>query len=164
MKTEFNEKYIERLGKFKVNNINHRELLNLVGYYIPIAIRDGQGIVIDENNLVGIFVVYDELKGPRLEFMYDEEEDPIDNNYTDYVNLSRAHKTIINSYSDYITKNDIENFILTELCKVIDYSKIIIDRICKKWVQKNKMLKDLKGVEDNIDQTYILRTNFYGGR
>lgn len=148
MKTEFNEKYIERLGKFKVNNINHRELLNLVGYYIPIAIRDGQGIVIDENNLVGIFVVYDELKGPRLEFMYDEE-DPIDNNYTDYVNLSRAHKTIINSYSDYITKNDIENFILTELCKVIDYSKII---------------KDLKGVEDNIDQTYILRTNFYGGR
>lgn len=37
MKTEFNEKDIERLGKFKVNNSNHRELLNLVGYYIPIA-------------------------------------------------------------------------------------------------------------------------------
>lgn len=163
MKTEFNEKDIERLGKFKVNNSNHRELLNLVGYYIPIAIRDCQGIVIDKNNLVGIFVVYDELKGSRLEFMYDEE-DPIDNNYTDYVNLSRAHKTIINSYSDYITKDDIENFILVELRESINYSKNKIDWICKKWVQKNKMLKDLKGVEDNIDQTYILRTNFYGGR
>lgn len=163
MKTEFNEKDIERLGKFKVNNSNHRELLNLVGYYIPIAIRDGQGIVIDENNLVGIFVVYDELKGPRLEFMYDEE-DPIDNNYTDYVNLSRAHKTIISSYSNYITKDDIESFILAQLCKSIDYNKTRIGWICKKWVQKNKMLKDLKEVEDNIDQTYILRTNFYGGR
>ena len=163
MKTEFNKKDIERLGKFKVNNSNHRELLNLVGYYIPIAIRDGQGIVIDENNLVGIFVVYDELKGPRLAFI-DDEEDIINNNYTDYVNLSRAHKTIINSYSDYITKDDIESFILAQLCKSIDYNKTRIGWICKKWVQKNKMLKDLKEVEDNIDQTYILRTNFYGGR
>ena len=163
MKTEFNEKDIERLGKFKVNNSNHRELLNLVGYYIPIAIRDGQGIVIDENNLVGIFVVYDELKGPRLAFI-DDEEDITNNNYTDYVNLSRAHKTIINSYSDYITKDDIESFILAQLCKSIDYNKTRIGWICKKWVQKNKMLKELKEVEDNIDQTYILRTNFYGGR
>lgn len=163
MKTEFNKKDIERLGKFKVNNSNHRELLNLVGYYIPIAIRDGQGIVIDENNLVGIFVVYDELKGPRLAFI-DDEEDIINNNYTDYVNLSRAHKTIINSYSDYITKDDIESFILAQLCKYIDYNKTRIGWICKKWVQKNKMLKELKEVEDNIDQTYILRTNFYGGR
>ena len=163
MKTEFNEKDIERLGKFKVNNSNHRELLNLVGYYISIAIRDDQEIVIDKNNQVGIFVIYDELRGPKLAFM-GYEEDLIDNNYTDYVNLSRANKTIINQYRDYITKKDIENFILTELCKIIDYSKIIIDRICKKWVQKNKMLKDLKEVEDNIDQTYILRTNFYGER
>ena len=163
MKTEFNKKDIERLGKFKVNNSNHRELLNLVGYYIPIAIRDGQGIVIDENNLVGIFVVYDELKGPRLAFI-DDEEDITNNNYTDYVNLSRAHKTIINSYSDYITKDDIESFILAQLCKSIDYNKTRIGWICKKGVQKNKMLKELKEVEDNIDQTYILRTNFYGGR
>lgn len=163
MKTEFNEKDIERLGKFKVNNSNHRELLNLVGYYISIAIRDDQEIVIDKNNQVGVFVIYDELRGPKLAFM-GYEEDLIDNNYTDYVNLSRANKTIINQYRDYITKKDIENFILTELCKIIDYSKIIIDRICKKWVQKNKMLKDLKEVEDNIDQTYILRTNFYGER
>lgn len=163
MKTELNKKEIERLGKFKVNNSNHRELLNLVGYYISIAIRDDQGIVIEKNNLVEVFVIYDELRGPKLAFM-GYEEDLIDNNYTDYVNLSRAHKTIINQYRDYITKKDIENFILTELCKIIDYSKIIIDRICKKWVQKNKMLKDLKEVEDNIDQIYILRTNFYGGR
>lgn len=143
MKTEFNKKDIERLGKFKVNNSNHRELLNLVGCYIPIAIRDGQGIVIDENNLVGIFVVYDELKGPRLAFI-DDEEDIINNNYTDYVNLSRAHKTIINSYSDYITKDDIESFILTQLCKSIDYNKTRIGWICKKWVQKNKMLNELR--------------------
>ena len=163
MKTEFNKKDIERLGKFKVNNSNHRELLNLVGYYIPIAIRDDQEIVINKDNLVGIFVVYDELKGPKLAFM-DYEEDLIGNNYTDYINLSRAYKTIINSYSDYITKDDIENFILVELRESINYSKNKIDWICKKWTQKNKMLKELKEVEDNIDQTYILRTNFYGGR
>lgn len=48
MKTELNKKEIERLGKFKVNNSNHRELLNLVGYYISIAIRDDQGIVIEK--------------------------------------------------------------------------------------------------------------------
>lgn len=163
MKTEFNKKDIERLGKFKVNSSNHRELLNLVGYYIPIAIRDNQEIVINKDNLVGIFVVYNELKGPRLAFR-NNEEDLVDSNFTDYVNLSRAYKTIINSYSDYITKDDIENFILTELCKSIDYNKTRIDWNCKKWVQKNKMLKDLKEVENNIDQTYILRTSFYGGR
>lgn len=137
MKTEFNKKDIERLGKFKVNNSNHRELLNLVGYYIPIAIRDGQGIVIDENNLVGIFVVYDELKGPRLAFI-DDEEDIINNNYTDYVNLSRAHKTIINSYSDYITKDDIESFILTQLCKSIDYNKLELVGSAKNGYRKIK--------------------------
>lgn len=131
MKTEFNKKDIERLGKFKVNNSNHRELLNLVGYYIPIAIRDDQEIVINKDNLVEVFVVYNELKGPKLAFM-DYEEDLIGNNYTDYIDLSRAYKTIINIYSGYITKDDIENFILMELRESINYSKFIIDQICKK--------------------------------
>lgn len=33
---------------------------------------------------------------------------------------------------------------------------------CKKWPQREEYLKELRDIEDNMDQLYILRTDFYG--
>ena len=81
--------------------------------------------------------------------------------YFNYNMLSMAEKAIIGSNRNYVSKKDIDDFLLKALINSIGNSKRRIDWICKKWPQKEECLEMLRGIEDNIDQLYILKTDFY---
>jgi hypothetical protein len=161
MKTRFNEEDIDRLGKFKVNSYRG-EILNLIGYLVLPTLQDDCRIIIDNEDLIGIFVIYGNDEKPRLGFR-DDIVDLLSNYYYDYNILSRADAAIIDSDRCCIGKKDIEDFLLKALIDSIEYYKIRINRACKKWPQRDKCSETLKEIEDNIDQLYILKTDFYGG-
>ena len=75
--------------------------------------------------------------------------------------LSMADKAIIDSDRNSVDKRDIDDFLLKALIDLIGYSKRRINQICKKWPHKEECLKVLGNIEDNIDQLYILKTDFY---
>lgn len=81
--------------------------------------------------------------------------------YSNYNELSEADKTIIESNRNNVGKKDIEGCLLTTLINSISECKTEINRLCKKWPQRNECLKMLWEIENNIDQLYILKTDFY---
>ena len=161
MKTKFNKVEIDRLGKFKVDSNNRREVLNLVGYLIPPVFQDDGRVVIDNERLIGVLIVYTEDNKPYIGLSEDEEE--IKGSRYSYLNkLSQQDIITINSYKNYISKKDIEDFIQEELTGATNYIKTRIKETYKKWPQRDKCLETLKEIENNIDQTYVLKTEFYG--
>lgn len=159
METKFSKEDIDRLGKFKVDNYRE-EIINLIGYLVLPAIRNDREIVVNYGDLIGIFVIYSNGEKPRLGFR-DDTEDLVSRYYFNYNMLSMAEKAIIGSDRNCVSKKDIDDFLLKALINSIGNSKRRIDWICKKWPQKEECLEMLSGIEDNIDQLYILETDFY---
>lgn len=159
METKFSKEDIDRLGKFKVDNFRE-EIINLIGYLVLPAIRNDRELVVNYEDLIGIFVIYSNREKPRLEFR-DDTEDLVSRYYFNYNRLSMADKAIIDSDRNSVDKRDIDDFLLKALIDSIGYSKRRINQICKKWPQKEECLEMLRGIEDNIDQLYILKTDFY---
>lgn len=149
---------IEGLGKFKVGE--SREILNLIGYLVLPELLDDRRVVVDTRYPIAFFVMYTSDKRPCLGFR-DDTEDLVSRYYFNYNMLSMAEKAIIESDRNYVSKKDIDDFLLKALINSIDNSKRRIDWICKKWPQKEECLEMLRGIEDNIDQLYILKTDFY---
>ena len=54
---KFNKDEIDRLGRFNVNSYRG-EILNLIGYLVLPAIQDDHRIIIDNEELIGFFVIY----------------------------------------------------------------------------------------------------------
>lgn len=159
METKFSKEDIDRLGKFKVDNYRE-EIINLIGYLVLPAIRNDRELVVNYEDLIGIFVVYSNGEKPRLGFR-DDTEDLVSRYYFNYNRLSMADKAIIDSDRNSVDKRDIDDFLLKALIDSIGYSKRRINQICKKWPHKEECLKVLGNIEDNIDQLYILKTDFY---
>lgn len=159
METKFSKEDIDGLGKFKVDNYRE-EIINLIGYLVLPAIRNDREIVVNYEDLIGIFVIYSNGEKPRLGFR-DDTKNLVSRYYFNYNMLSMAEKAIIESDRNYVSKKDIDDFLLKALIDSIGYSKRRINQICKKWPQKEECLEMLRGIEDNIDQLYILKTDFY---
>lgn len=159
METKFSKEDIDGLGKFKVDNYRE-EIINLIGYLVLPAIRNDRELVVNYEDLIGIFVIYSNGEKPRLGFR-DDTEDLVSRYYFNYNMLSMAEKAIIESDRNYVSKKDIDDFLLKALINSIGNSKRRINQICKKWPQKEECLEMLRGIEDNIDQLYILKTDFY---
>lgn len=159
METKFSKEDIDGLGKFKVDNYRE-EIINLIGYLVLPAIRNDREIVVNYEDLIGIFVIYSNREKPRLGFR-DDTEDLVSRYYFNYNRLSMAEKAIIESDRNYVSKKDIDDFLLKALINSIGNSKRRINQICKKWPHKEECLKVLGNIEDNIDQLYILKTDFY---
>ena len=159
METKFSKEDIDGLGKFKVDNYRE-EIINLIGYLVLPAIRNGREIVVNYEDLIGIFVIYSNGEKPRLGFR-DDTEGLVSRYYFNYNMLSMSEKAIIESDRNYVSKKDIDDFLLKALIDSIDYSNRRINQICKKWPHKEECLKVLGNIEDNIDQLYILKTDFY---
>lgn len=149
---------IEGLGKFKVGE--SREILNLIGYLVLPELLDDRRVVVDTRYPIAFFVMYTSDKRPCLGFR-GNREDLLSKYYSDYNELDREDKTIIESNRNYVSKKDIEDCLQKTLINSIDNSKRRIDWICKKWPQREECLEMLRGIEDNIDQLYILKTDFY---
>lgn len=159
METKFSKEDIDGLGKFKVDNYRE-EIINLIGYLVLPAIRNDREIVVNYEDLIGIFVIYSNGEKPRLGFR-DDTKNLVSRYYFSYNMLSMAEKAIIESDRNYVSKKDIDDFLLKALINSIGNSKRIINQICKKWPHKEECLKVLGNIEDNIDQLYILKTDFY---
>ena len=149
---------IEGLGKFKVGE--SREILNLIGYLVLPELLDDRRVVVDTRYPIAFFVMYTSDKRPCLGFR-GNREDLLSKYYSDYNELDREDKAIIESNRNYVSKKDIDDFLLKALINSIGNSKRRIDWICKKWPHKEECLKVLGNIEDNIDQLYILKTDFY---
>lgn len=156
--TNFDYVDIEGLGKFKVGE--SREILNLIGYLVLPVLLDDRRVVVDTRYPIAFFVMYTSDKRPCLGFR-GNREDLLSKYYSDYNMLSMTEKAIIESDRNYVSKKDIDDFLLKALIDSIGYSKRRINQICKKWPHKEECLKVLGNIEDNIDQLYILKTDFY---
>ena len=159
METKFSKEDIDRLGKFKVDNYRE-EIINLIGYLVLPAIRNDCELVVNYEDLIGIFVIYSNREKPRLGFR-DDTEDLVSRYYFNYNRLSMADKAIIDSDRNSVDKRDIDDFLLKALIDSIGYSKRRINKAYKKWPQREECLRELRDIEDNIDQLYILKTDFY---
>ena len=155
METRFSKDDVDRLGRFNVNSYRG-EILNLIGYLVLPEIQDDRRIIIDNEDLIGFFVIYSFDKKPRLGF-----RDLVIEYYLNYNELSKVDKTIIESDRNCINKKDIEDFLLKATIESIDYCKTRVSEICTKWPQRDECLKALGELEDNLDQLYIIKTDFY---
>lgn len=159
METKFNKVDIDALGKFKVEGSG--VILNLIGYLVLPEIQDGHKIIIDNEYPIAFFIgYYSNDEKPYLGFRANKE-DLVSRNYCDYKELGEADKNIIDSNKNYINKKDIEDSLQSTLIESINDCKTEINRVCTKWPQRNKYLKVLKEIENNLDQLYILKTDFY---
>lgn len=97
---------IEGLGKFKVGE--SREILNLIGYLVLPELLDDRRVVVDTRYPIAFFVMYTSDKRPCLGFR-GNREDLLSKYYSDYNELDREDKTIIESNRNYVSKKDIED-------------------------------------------------------
>lgn len=149
---------IEGLGKFKVGE--SREILNLIGYLVLPELLDDRRVVVDTRYPIAFFVMYTSDKRPCLGFR-GNREDLLSKYYSDYNELDREDKTIIESNRNYVSKKDIEDCLQKTLIESINECRTEINKAYKKWPQREECLKVLGNIEDNIDQLYILKTDFY---
>lgn len=158
MENKFNKEDIDGLGKFKVEG--RGEILNLIGYLVLPALQDDHKIVVENEYPIAFFVAYSSDKKPYLGFRANKE-DLVIGYYSDYNKLSMADKNIIDSHRNSINKKDIEDCLKNTLMESISECKTEINRLCKKWPNKEECLETLGEIENNIDQLYILKTDFY---
>ena len=148
----------EALGKFKVEGSG--VILNLIGYLVLPALRDDHKIVVDNRHTIAFFVGYCKEERPYLGFR-GNEEDLVSRYYSNYNELSEEDKTIIESNRNYVSKKDIDDCLQKTLIESINECKTEVNKTCIKWPQKEECLKALGEIENNIDQLYILKTDFY---
>lgn len=160
MENRFNKVEKDGLGKFRVEAGG--VILNLIGYLVLPEPQGDHKIIINNEYPVAFFVAYSNDERPYLGFR-GNKEDLMSRYYSDYNELSEVEKTIIDSNKNYINKKDIENSLQKTLIESINDCKTEIDKVCIKWPKRDECLKTLKEIEDNMEQLYILKTDFYEG-
>lgn len=154
----FNREKINNLGKFKVEG--RGVILSLIGYLVLPELLDDHKVVVDTRYTIAFFVGYCKEERPYLGFR-GNEEDLISRYYSNYNELDRKDKAIIESNRKYINKKDIEDCLQKTLIDSINECRTKINKTYKKWPHKEECLRVLRDIEDNIDQLYILKTDFY---
>lgn len=96
---------IEGLGKFKVGE--SREILNLIGYLVLPELLDDRRVVVDTRYPIAFFVMYTSDKRPCLGFR-GNREDLLSKYYSDYNELDREDKTIIESNRNSNLNNEMD--------------------------------------------------------
>ena len=159
----------EALGKFRDNSKTtetgedgYWEFFHLVGYAVFPSMNWGQGkITIDKNDVCACVVVYNDLMQSQKVILSFYELKQL-NDYVDFSSLSEPDKSKISKDKLRFSRSEIERFLRDRLESHIYSCRTANTNIfCKKWPQRDKFLKTLKDLENNIDQLYILKTDFY---
>lgn len=156
------------LGKFRNNSKTtetgedgYWEFFHLVGYAVFPSIDWRQcSVTMDEKNVAACIVVYNNIMRSQ-KFMLSSYELNQEDSYVDISSLSESDKLKISNDKCTISKSDLEHFVRDRLDSHINSCKTNTNIFCKKWPQRDKFLETLKDFENNIDQFYILETDFY---
>lgn len=157
------------LGKFRDNSKTtetgedgYWEFFHLVGYAVFPSIDWRQcSVTMGEENVAACIVVYNSIMRSQ-KFMLSAYELNQEDNYVDISSLSESDKLKISNDKLRFSRSEIERFLRDRLESHIYSCRTANTNIfCKKWPQRDKFLKTLKDLENNIDQLYILKTDFY---
>ena len=160
----------EALGKFRDNSKTtetgedgYWEFFHLVGYAVFPSIDWRQcSVTIDKNDVCACVVVYNDLMQSQKVILSFYELKQL-NDYVDFSSLSEPDKLKISKDKLRFSRSEIERFLRDRLESHIYSCRTANTNIfCKKWPQREEYLKELRDIEDNMDQLYILRTDFYG--
>lgn len=157
------------LGKFRDNSKTtetgedgYWEFFHLVGYAVFPSIDWRQcSVTMGEENVAACIVVYNNIM--RLQkFMLSAYELNQEDNYVDISSLSESDKLKISNDKCMISKSDLEHFVRGRIDSYINkLQRVDVNMFCNKWPQRKKCLEMLGDMRNNIDQLYILRTDFY---
>ena len=155
------------LGKFRDNGKkgakDYWEFSHLVGYVIFPSINWDEGcMTIDKKSKASCVVIYSNLAQPQI-VIISYSELKLLGDYTDISNLSKSDQSKINKINSKqgVSSSKIEGFVREQIKIHIESYRRDIDRLCKKWPIRDKFLKAIEKFENNIDQLYILKTDFY---
>lgn len=158
------------LGKFRDNSKTtetgeegYWEFFHLVGYAVFPSIDWRQcSVTVDEKNVAACIVAYRNIIGSQ-KFILSAHELSLEGYYVDINSLSESDKLKINNDKCMISKSDIEHFVRSRIDSYINIlQRVDVNMFCNKWPQRKKCLEMLKDMRNNIDQLYILKTDFYG--
>lgn len=115
-------------------------------------------MTIDERSEALCVVVYSDRVPPVITLSFSELK--MLDDYTDISNLSKSDLLRINNQQK-VYRSIIEEFIRERIKIYIESCREDTYKFCDKWVMRNKFLKAIKEIENNIDQFYTLKTDFY---
>ena len=164
MKNPLIENNRETLGKFrdsgKKGKGGYWEFCHLVGYVIFPSMNWGEGcMTIDKKCKASCVIVYGNHVPQVITLSYHELKQLGD--YTDLSNISNSDQSKINSRQK-VSGSEIEDFIRGRIKIYIESCKENIDKFCTKWPIRDRFLKAIEEIENNMEQLYILKTDFYG--
>ena len=154
---------INALGKFRDSGVagagGYWNFSHLVGYVVfPLMDWDKGCITINERSEALCVVVYSDRVPPVITLSFSELK--LLDNYTDISNLPKSDLLKINSQQK-VYRSIIEEFVRERINIYIESCREDTYKFCDKWVMRNKFLKAIKEIENDIDQLYILKTDFY---
>ena len=154
---------INALGKFRNSGVagagGYWNFSHLVGYIVFPSMNWDKGcMTIDERSEALCVVVYSDRVPPVITLSFSELK--MLDDYTDISNLSKSDLLKINNQQK-VYRSIIEEFIRERIKIYIESCREDTYKFCDKWVMRNKFLKAIKEIENNIDQFYTLKTDFY---
>ena len=145
----------------KIGKEGYWEFSHLVGYIIFPSIDWNKGcMAMNERDIAACVVVYSEHVSQLFTLSYYELK--MLDDYTDISNLSKSDLSKISS-KQKVSSSEIEEFVRDRIKVYIESCREDTDKFCNKWPMRSRFLKAIEEIEDNIDQLYILKTDFYGG-
>lgn len=156
----------EALGKFrnnsKIGEDGYWEFFHLVGYAVfPSIDWEKCCVTIEEKNIAACIVVYNNIMKSQ-KFILSAHELELEDSYVDISSLSESDKLKISNDRCIISKSDIESFIRERIDSYINtLQELDVNMFCNKWPQRDKCLEMLRDMRNNMDQLYILKTDFY---
>ena len=154
---------INALGKFRNSGVagagGYWNFSHLVGYIVFPSMNWDKGcMTIDERSEALCVVVYSDRVPPVITLSFSELK--MLDDYTDISNLSKSDLLKINNQQK-VYRSMIEELIRERIKIYIETCREDTYKFCNKWVMRNKFLKAIKEIENNIDQFYTLKTDFY---
>lgn len=154
---------INALGKFRNSGVagagGYWNFSHLVGYIVfPLMNWDKGCITVNKRSEAFCVVVYSDHVPPVITLNFSELK--LLGYYTDISNLSKSDQLKINSQQK-VSSSVIGEFIRERIKIYIESCREDTYKYYNKWVMRNKFLKDIEEIENNIDQFYTLKTDFY---
>lgn len=152
------------LGKFrnnsKIGKSGYWEFCHLVGYVIFPHMSWGEGcMTIDKKCKASCVIVYGDHVPQVIALSYHELN--LLGDYIDISNLPKSDLSKINS-KQKVSSSEIEEFIRERIKIHIESCREDTDKFCDKWPIRDRFLKAIEEIESNMEQLYILKTDFYG--
>jgi len=152
------------LGMFrnssKIGKEGYWEFCHLVGYVIFPSMNWDKGcMTMSERDVAACVVIYRDHVLQLITLSYYELK--MLDDYTDISNLPKSDQSKINSLQK-ASSSKIEEFVREKIKTYIESCKEETDKFCNKWPMRSRFLKAIEEIENNIDQLYILKTDFYG--